>query len=55
MPWPVRAELDEPAGATPFTAGGLAFYRGDEELRVRNSGLAELTLLAFIAPKFPAS
>jgi quercetin dioxygenase-like cupin family protein len=45
-------ELDTPAGAVPFERGALAFYRGDEELRVRNSGNAELTLLAFLAPKF---
>ena len=45
-------ELDTPEGAVPFGAGSLAFYRGDEELRVRNSGQTELTLLAFLSPKF---
>ena len=45
-------ELDTSTGAVPFERGALAFYRGDEELRVRNSGNAELTLLAFLAPKF---
>jgi mannose-6-phosphate isomerase-like protein (cupin superfamily) len=44
-------ELSE--GSVQFGAGALAFYRGDEELRVRNTGSAELTLLAFLAPKFP--
>jgi hypothetical protein len=36
----------------PFTAGCLAWYRGDEELRVVNSGDEEMTMLAFLAPKF---
>jgi len=39
----------------PFSAGSLAFFRGDEELRVRNPGVSELALLAFLAPKFAAS
>ena len=34
-------------------AGSLAFYRGDEELRVSNEGRVGLTLLAFLAPPFP--
>ena len=42
----------ETAGRVPFERGALAFYRGEEELRVRNSGHAEMTLLAFLAPKF---
>jgi hypothetical protein len=50
-----EGELDVPEGAVPFGAGSLAFYRGDEELQVRNIGSAELTLLAFLAPKFAAS
>ncbi len=45
--------LDLPEGAVQFAAGALAFFRGDEELRVRNTGSTELTLLAFLAPKFP--
>ena len=35
-----------------FDSGSLACYRGDEELGVRNTGTTELTLLAFLAPKF---
>jgi quercetin dioxygenase-like cupin family protein len=46
-------ELDALEGVRPFTSGALAFYRGDEELKVRNTGTTELTLLAFLAPKFP--
>jgi quercetin dioxygenase-like cupin family protein len=45
-------ELDTSSGTLPFERGALAFYRGDEELRVRNRGTAEMTLLAFLAPKF---
>jgi mannose-6-phosphate isomerase-like protein (cupin superfamily) len=48
-------QLDLPEGPVPFNAGSLAFFRGDEELRARNTGAAELTLLAFLAPKFGAS
>jgi quercetin dioxygenase-like cupin family protein len=44
-----------PEGPATFNAGSVAFYRGDEELRVRNSGARELTLLALSAPKFAAS
>lgn len=36
-----------------FAAGSLAFFRGDEELRVSNEGRVGLTLLAFLAPPFP--
>jgi quercetin dioxygenase-like cupin family protein len=49
-----EGELDTPSGAVPFERGALAFYQGEEELRVRNSGTAEMTLLAFLAPKFAA-
>jgi quercetin dioxygenase-like cupin family protein len=45
-------ELDTSSGVVPFERGALAFYRGDEELRVRNSGTTEMTLLAFLTPKF---
>src|SRR5437868_4641291 len=45
-------ELDTSTGAVPFAAGDLACYRGHEELRVRNTGDREMTLLAFLAPKF---
>jgi quercetin dioxygenase-like cupin family protein len=48
-------QLDLPEGPAAFNAGSLAFYRGDEELRVRNTGVTELTLLAFLAPKLAAS
>ncbi len=48
-----QAELETAAGAEPFGAGSLAFYPGDEELRVRNTGNQGVTLLAFLAPKFP--
>jgi quercetin dioxygenase-like cupin family protein len=47
-------ELDTPTGAIALAAGDLAWYSGDEELRVRNRGDAEMTLLAFLAPKFAA-
>ena len=47
-------ELDVADGVRPFSSGALAFYRGDEELKVRNTGTTELTLLAFLAPKFAA-
>lgn len=40
-------------GAVTFRAGSLAFYRGDEELRLANSGGTGLTVLAFLAPAFP--
>ena len=35
--------------------GHLRCYIGDEELRVRNIGTVDLTMLAFLAPKFAAS
>ena len=44
--------LDTDTGVIPFGAGDLASYSGDEELRVRNTGTIEMTLLAFLAPKF---
>jgi quercetin dioxygenase-like cupin family protein len=47
--------LDLPEGSQAFGAGALAFYRGDEELRLRNTGTTELTLLAFLAPKLASS
>ena len=40
-------------GRVRFPAGSLAFYRGDEELRLAKDGRAGLTLLAFLAPPFP--
>jgi quercetin dioxygenase-like cupin family protein len=45
--------LGLPNGELSFCAGALAFFRGDEELRVRNVGATELVVLAFLAPKFP--
>jgi quercetin dioxygenase-like cupin family protein len=45
--------LDTDAGVVPFNEGALACYSGAEELRVRNTGGGDLTLLAFLAPKFP--
>ncbi|HVX19612.1 MAG TPA: cupin domain-containing protein [Acidimicrobiales bacterium] len=45
--------LDTPDGPTDFTAGTLAHLRGDEELRVSNTGTTGMTLLAFLAPPFP--
>lgn len=45
--------LETDGGAVAFEAGSLAFYRGDEELRVSNEGRVGLSLLAFLAPPFP--
>jgi quercetin dioxygenase-like cupin family protein len=45
--------LETDGGTVGFAAGCLAFYRGDEELRVSNQGRTGLTLLAFLAPPFP--
>jgi quercetin dioxygenase-like cupin family protein len=45
--------LDTDHGTVPFETGSLAFYAGDEELRVSNAGVGGLTMLAFLAPPFP--
>jgi quercetin dioxygenase-like cupin family protein len=45
--------LETTDGGAPFSAGALAFYRGDEELKIQNTGSNDMTLLAFLAPKFP--
>ncbi len=45
--------LETGDGSVSFAAGSLAFYRGDEELRVANEGGTGLTLLAFLSPPFP--
>ena len=45
--------LNTESGTVAFAAGCLAYFRGDEELRVSNEGRAGLTLLAFLAPPFP--
>src|SRR5688572_24453256 len=50
-----EGELETPTGRSPFGAGSLAFYPGDEELRLHNSGSQPMTLLAFLAPKFAAT
>jgi quercetin dioxygenase-like cupin family protein len=49
-----QGQLDLANGPVALNAGSLAFYRGDEELRVRNTGTTQLTLLAFLAPKVVA-
>ncbi len=36
-----------------FAVGSLAYFRGDEELRLSNTGTSGLTALAFLAPPFP--
>ncbi len=48
-----EATLDTDDGPHRFAAGSLAFYRGDEELRVANAAATGLTLLAFLTPAFP--
>lgn len=45
--------LETDGGPVAFGAGSLAFYRGDEELRLTNEGRVGLSLLAFLAPPFP--
>lgn len=45
--------LETSDGTEALAAGTLAYYHGDEELRVTNDGGAGLTLLAFLAPPFP--
>ena len=45
--------LESDGSSVAFAAGSLAFYRGDEELRVANEGGTGLTLLAFLSPPFP--
>ena len=45
--------LSSDAGPIPFVAGSVAYFRGDEELRVANAGESGLTLLAFLSPPFP--
>jgi quercetin dioxygenase-like cupin family protein len=45
--------LGTPDGDVSFTAGTIAHLRGDEELRVSNTGTTGMTLLAFLAPPFP--
>ena len=45
--------LETGDGRVSFAAGSLAFYRGDEELRVANAGVTGPTLLAFLSHPFP--
>ncbi len=45
--------LETADGPVEFGAGSIAFYRGDEELRVSNEGQVGCTLLAFFSPPFP--
>jgi quercetin dioxygenase-like cupin family protein len=45
--------LDTSDGQVAFAAGSLAHLRGDEELRLTNTGSDGMTLLAFLAPPFP--
>lgn len=45
--------LDTDGGTVTFVAGSLAYFRGDEELRLANNGATGLTALAFLAPPFP--
>ena len=47
-----HGELDADDGVMRFEAGALACFSGNEELRVRNTGSEELTLLAFLSPRF---
>lgn len=45
--------LDVDGASVAFVEGSLAFFRGDEELRLANTSTAGLTALAFLAPPFP--
>ena len=45
--------LDTEGGTIAFVSGSLAFFRGDEQLRLANTGATGLTALAFLAPPFP--
>jgi len=45
--------LATPDGRVGFMAGSLAFFRGDEELRLATEGTTGLTLFSFFAPPFP--
>lgn len=45
--------LDVDGAPVDFEAGSLAFFRGDEELRLSNTSPSGFTALAFLAPPFP--
>ncbi len=46
-------ELEVDGTTVKFVAGCLAFFAGDEELRLANNSTSGLTALAFLAPPFP--
>jgi quercetin dioxygenase-like cupin family protein len=46
-------QLGTADGDVSFVAGTTAHLRGDEQLRVANTGTTGMTLLAFLAPPFP--
>jgi quercetin dioxygenase-like cupin family protein len=46
--------LDIDGAPVVFDAGSLAFFQGDEELRLSNTSTAGFTALAFLAPPFPS-
>lgn len=46
-------ELQVDGATVEFVAGSLAFFTGDEELRLANTSTSGLTALAFLAPPFP--
>ena len=48
-----HGELVTETGRHRIGTGDVALYRGDEELRVVNTGPVGLTLFAFFAPPFP--
>ena len=45
--------LDVDGAQVAFDKGSLAFFGGDEELRLSNNSTTGLTALAFLAPPFP--
>ena len=45
--------LDVDGTPVAFEEGSLAFFGGDEELRLSNGSTTGLTALAFLAPPFP--
>lgn len=45
--------LDVDGTDVAFVAGALAYFRGEEELRLANNSTTGLTALAFLAPPFP--
>ena len=44
--------LEVDGAPVSVAAGSLALFRGDEELRLANTGTTGLTALAFLAPPF---